>query len=279
MNRRHFLRNGLWVSSAIAFPAIVRAQVLPSARRIAAPKPAASGAAFTYSDISGLVMWLDASETVYHDSGTTLCTNGQTVYHWVDKAGASIDAVALNAAATWVSASAGLNNKPAVAMANNDMLYVGSTPAAMTGTARTVVMVFYPTTTAANQYFVSVQRAGGQMSVYGMPSGGDNRWVQEINGYQYDLYDSSPWAAKHYIINTGTVGAASLLYVDGTLQITSSNNLTAHSGGDAWFFLGSSFGWGDLSTMSVGLVLVWNKVLSSGERASVAAKITTDYGF
>lgn len=38
MNRRHFLRNGLWVTgAAIGFPAIVRAQVMPSARRIAAP--------------------------------------------------------------------------------------------------------------------------------------------------------------------------------------------------------------------------------------------------
>lgn len=44
MNRRHFLRNGLWVTAgAIGFPAIVRSQVMPSARRIATRQVFESG--------------------------------------------------------------------------------------------------------------------------------------------------------------------------------------------------------------------------------------------
>jgi len=49
MNRRRFLKhNGLWVTGALAFPAIVRAAVLPSARRVAAPTPVSGGAAPSY---------------------------------------------------------------------------------------------------------------------------------------------------------------------------------------------------------------------------------------
>lgn len=50
MNRRHFLRNGLWVTSgAIAFPAIVRPAVLPSARKIATRTVFASGSTLNTS--------------------------------------------------------------------------------------------------------------------------------------------------------------------------------------------------------------------------------------
>lgn len=44
MNRRHFLRNGLWVTTgAVGFPSIVRSAVLPSARRIATPTSVSIG--------------------------------------------------------------------------------------------------------------------------------------------------------------------------------------------------------------------------------------------
>lgn len=51
MNRRHFLRNGLWVTGTLAFPAIVRAGVLPGRTRIATPAPpATSGITYLVSE-------------------------------------------------------------------------------------------------------------------------------------------------------------------------------------------------------------------------------------
>src|SRR5689334_21463096 len=49
MNRRAFIkRNGLWLTGAVALPAIIKASVLPSARMIATPNPAQTGAGTSY---------------------------------------------------------------------------------------------------------------------------------------------------------------------------------------------------------------------------------------
>jgi hypothetical protein len=45
----------------------------------------AAASTFVPTDISGLVLWLDANEGVYNDAGTTLATNTQSVQEWHDQ--------------------------------------------------------------------------------------------------------------------------------------------------------------------------------------------------
>ncbi len=80
--RRHFLRNGLWVTAAaLGLPAIVRPQVLPSSRRIAAPTPAAtSGYSANATTFAG-----DGQCTMESDAELTGISDGKagTFSFWV----------------------------------------------------------------------------------------------------------------------------------------------------------------------------------------------------
>lgn len=95
MRRRTFLRNGLWLLGA---PSILRAQSFSDAGFIGGvgtASLAAGGGGGGFTDptsISGMWFWYQPGATAvtapycYYDA-TNLCTNGQTIDHWVDKSG------------------------------------------------------------------------------------------------------------------------------------------------------------------------------------------------
>lgn len=74
MRRRAFLKNGLWV---LAAPAIVRAQVMPSARRIV-PRPA-TAAGVSPPDFPDLLAWFKADSLAL--------ANNDPVTSWSDSSG------------------------------------------------------------------------------------------------------------------------------------------------------------------------------------------------
>lgn len=85
--RRHFLRNGLWVGAAIAFPGIIRG-ALPSQRRIVPVAPAS--AAVSPSDFPNLVGWWKADSFTGLSDGDPVGEAGVTP--WVDSSGSGRDA-------------------------------------------------------------------------------------------------------------------------------------------------------------------------------------------
>lgn len=85
MKRRHFLRNGLWVTAAAAFPGIVRG-IPPNQRRIATPTPAAGGYTCPPSDFGGLAAWWKADSLSLSD--------GDPISTWTDSSGNGKDATA-----------------------------------------------------------------------------------------------------------------------------------------------------------------------------------------
>lgn len=124
MNRRRFIKaaSGVFVpaSFGIFVPQLIRAQsVLPNRRKAFQPA-GGGGGGITPPDITGLHLWLRASNdsgtnvSCYNDAGSTLCTDGQTIQEWHDESGNGFNATNAGAASSRLNWHASVVNSKGV---------------------------------------------------------------------------------------------------------------------------------------------------------------------
>lgn len=280
MNRRAFIkRNGLWVIMILVFMVSIKAQVMPSARHIAAPKPQ-NTVPFLPTSISGLALWLRASDgsgnnvSVYKDyAGTQLASANDAVLRWNDESGNGFNFGAWNSQAP-VYKSSIQHGLPAmtngVVSAGNQSSMKITNSITASGSC-SLFFVFNQATTTQTQYLLD--SVTGRMIC---SASADSTKIGAYDGSWHDVATATltgPYLAE-YILKTGTTQAS--IYTN-AVQCGSSFTYSATAiGGATAVFGGNS----SATSPMIGYmmeVIIYNSALSTTDRQKVEAYLNAKY--
>lgn len=220
--------------------------------------------------ISGLQLWLKAGTGAYHDAGSTLATNGQTVQQWNDQSGNGRNASQGTPGNRPTYQTGVYNGLSAIQLAN--VASQGFTSLGFNvGRPMTVALIEKPIT-AAQSGCRTVQSASVQNAYISLcRSNADNVYL-DTNVSDYTPNDTNPHSAILTQQNSGS--NSSHYYVDGTehsnhTDVVNIWNLFAIGGG------GFSSEPGNTNLFEVCL---YNKVLSGAEMTQLRSYFSYELG-
>lgn len=233
--------------------------------------PASLGAA--------LIGWYIADTGVYHDAGSTLATNGQTVLQWNDQSGNNKHLVTGGSPPTY--STTGFNSQKTISFNSASAQYLENTSFPMgTGTTGSAFAAASINSGSGSYGRLISYIAGGQAQDYDN-TGSASLILRRVSNQEIGMYRNSNQCLQNI-----TYDAPSRLggIFDGSNQISYVNNVAGSGSAqtNAW---GTSPG-----TLRVGMaggaafkgniseIIVTNSALSSGDRSSLDSYLTAKWG-
>lgn len=238
-----------------------------------------ASSAFSPTDISGCVLWLDA------DDAATITEASGEISQWDDKSGNGYD-VTQGTAANKPSNDGTRNSRTTIYFDGGDYL---SGSISVDPSNCTVFMAWATDGTPGGNYYgsLSLGAAGGNdwNSADGISVNvGDENYYTEIDhngapGPRWSGSGATPWHVASIVITRSAPTVK--LYTDGTLRDTAANGGVA--GAATTVVVGARWLSGAVSTSypltgDVGEIIIYNSPLSDADRATVEDYLMTKWG-
>ena len=225
------------------------------------------GAFSSPTDISGLQLWLDASDS------STIIENGGTVSQWNDKSGNGYNVSQGTASNQPTYTASALNSKSVVRFDGNDELTNGSATVVGGSTNRTVFVVFNSTGGSATSYGVTL----GDSTSTGQTFGVSKEIAVRVNGgYRTWTTAVDSTHAIVTIVLDGTSTTDLSAWKNGS-SLTASSTGTQTINTAAGIIIGNGTAGGNL-VGDVAEIIVYNSALSTSDRESVESYLSTKWG-
>ena len=221
--------------------------------------------------LTNLVLWFKADAEVYSDNGSTLCTNGDTVYRWDDQSGNSFDATQTTAGNRPTYRTNIIGTKPAIDFDGVDNVLAITSDLDGTGDDLSFFIVIVPDDTAP----IGIFDSGDEDSIRNF-STGQWDWFSGSPYVDMDLGDTNPVLLE--FIHTMAPNRAITYYKNGTWV---SDNPTGDSSTTLWETLAAigsiNFGY-DYYDGDIAEFILYKEAVGTTTRQDIETYLKAKYG-